>query len=181
MLNCVFPPSEIERQSHPLSPFPHPTRLIIIKILCHCSATVHGLTNLKMQMSAELRNSSPAHVPRDGRRYFYSWKSVFGTLGDVIMVMAQDVQLMWLRVALWTVTCPPVSASAVVNCSIMLFLVKSKRPPPTVCQPHQRPTDGPNLVVSSSAILPALLAVSFKMESLLGTMMVRRNRVLAVS
>jgi hypothetical protein len=33
----------------------YPTRLIIIKILCHCFATVHSLTNLKMQMNAKLQ------------------------------------------------------------------------------------------------------------------------------
>lgn len=40
----------------PCLPFPHPTRLIIIKILCHCFATVHSLTNLKMQMNAKLQS-----------------------------------------------------------------------------------------------------------------------------
>lgn len=57
MLNGVFPSSEIMRRSHSLPPFPHPTRLIIIKILCHCFATVHSLTNLKMQMNAKLQSA----------------------------------------------------------------------------------------------------------------------------
>lgn len=39
------------------TPPPYPTRLIIIKILCHCFATVHSLTNLKMQMNAKLQSA----------------------------------------------------------------------------------------------------------------------------
>lgn len=35
------------------SHFYNPSRLIITKILCHCFATVHSLTNLKMQMNAK--------------------------------------------------------------------------------------------------------------------------------
>lgn len=37
------------------SHFYTPSRLIITKFLCHCFATVHSLTNLKMQMNAKLQ------------------------------------------------------------------------------------------------------------------------------
>ena len=61
MLNGVFPSGEMVRQNYSLPPSPHPTphptRLIIIKILCHCFATVHSLTNLKMQMNAKLQSA----------------------------------------------------------------------------------------------------------------------------
>lgn len=35
----------------------------------------------------------PAYAPRDGRHHFYSWKSILGTLGDLIMAngVAADV------------------------------------------------------------------------------------------
>lgn len=54
-----FPSSEMVRQNYSpasLSPTHHPIPqgVIIIKILCHCFATVHSLTNLKMQMNAKL-------------------------------------------------------------------------------------------------------------------------------
>jgi hypothetical protein len=100
MLRCVFPFSEMARESY-CFPSPYPTKLIIIKILCHCFVTVHSLTNLKMQMNAKLQlglELISCQQTRDSRRYFCSWKSIFVTWGDLIMavaslLMSQDAQM----------------------------------------------------------------------------------------
>lgn len=44
---------------------------------------------------SQVWSSFPAYAPRDGRRHFYSWNSVLGTLGDLIMAsgIAADVRM----------------------------------------------------------------------------------------
>lgn len=76
------------------SHFCTPSRLIITKILCHCFATDHSLTNLKMQMNAKLHlNLNCLLLPlflfvllweKKGRADIkcWWWKSIFQIWGN---------------------------------------------------------------------------------------------------
>lgn len=114
--------------------------------------------------------SFPAYAPRDGRRHFYSWKSILDTLGDLIMAsgIAADVTRCSVDGGFQQHCGPSIlGLSLPPQCRTAAVRVISPGSQGALTLPSVSAATGQVMrLMDSSALPPSLLAVSLGSESL---------------